>query len=776
MKHLVRFFAFSMILLFFGSVLISRESHAIGGSPLVRGPNVNVSQRQGNESEATIAINPTNENNLVALSNIAGGNGLFKAFSTDAGLTWTTDIIADGDALGTACCDASVAGCFDTFGNLFLTYLITAPPRQVQTALSTDGGQTFTPLAQIATGNVDQPTITEGAGAVWVSYRDNANSISARGATVTGLGVVGAFNAAQVAPGSGGGTFGDIAIGPAGQVMVTYQRTTTCTDNNGDGDATDPGECEGPANVFVNVDPDGIGGAGFGAVATATTTNVGAFDYLPAQSGRSVDSEPGLAYDRSGGPRNGRAYLVYTDEAVDENNDMNIFVRFSTDNGATWSPRVRANDDAGTNSQFLPRIALDQTTGDIAVSWHDSRNDTGGGAGDTNGIANDDAQFFATVSTDGAANFQLNLQVSAGTSNDNAAANGIDYGDYTGLTFHNGAFYPIWADNSNSTGDNPNGALSRFDIYTARVTCCTITCPASITVPSDPGQCAAIVTFSPTTTGNCGTVTCTPASGGSFPVGTTTVTCSTTSGPSCSFTVTVQDTEPPTITCPAPISRCNDPDQCGAVVTFATTAADNCPGVTTSCLPASGSFFPVGTTTVACTATDAAGNTSGCSFNVTVNDCQAPSVTCSVAQTSLWPSNHNLINAGLASVATDNCPGPLTIQVMVFGDEDDEGATGDGNHSPDAKNIGLQSLRLRSERKGDGDGRVYLIVVKATDAAGNVGFCCSTVIVAHDQSAASVASVQAQAVAAQAFCGANGGAPPPGFFVIGDGAIMGPKQ
>jgi hypothetical protein len=113
---------------------------------------------------------------------------------------------------------------------------------------------------------------------------------------------------------------------------------------------------------------------------------------------------------------------------------------------------------------------------------------------------------------------------------------------------------------------------------------------------------------------------------------------------------------------------------------------------------------------------------------------------------------------------------------MVFGDEDDEELTGDGNHSPDAKNIALNTLRLRSERKGDGDGRVYLIVVKATDVVGNVGFCCSTVVVPHDQSEASLASVQAQAAAAQAFCQANAGTPPPGYFVIGDGPIIGPKQ
>jgi hypothetical protein len=128
------------------------------------------------------------------------------------------------------------------------------------------------------------------------------------------------------------------------------------------------------------------------------------------------------------------------------------------------------NDDSGTNSQFLPRIAVDQTTGNIAVSWYDARNDAGSGSsGSTNSIANDDAQLYATVSTDGGVSFQPNVRVSTGTSNAGTASNGIDYGDYTGLDFYNGHFYPVWADNSNSTGDNPNGSLSRFDIYTANV-------------------------------------------------------------------------------------------------------------------------------------------------------------------------------------------------------------------------------------------------------------------------------------------------------------------
>jgi hypothetical protein len=113
---------------------------------------------------------------------------------------------------------------------------------------------------------------------------------------------------------------------------------------------------------------------------------------------------------------------------------------------------------------------------------------------------------------------------------------------------------------------------------------------------------------------------------------------------------------------------------------------------------------------------------------------------------------------------------------LVFGDEDDETPTGDGNHSPDAKNLNIGTLRLRSERKGDADGRVYLIVVKVTDAAGNVSFRCATVVVTHSQSKSSIASVNAQAAAARAYCESHGGMPPPAYFMIGDGPVIGPKQ
>lgn len=195
---------------------------------------------------------------------------------------------------------------------------------------------------------------------------------------------------------------------------------------------------------------------------------------------------------------------------------------------------------------------------------------------------------------------------------------------------------------------------------------CMLTCPANQIANTGPGatQCCAVVTFSdPTTSGTCGTIGCSPVSGACFPVGTTTVTCATVQdGPSCTFTVTVTDSTSPTITCPANQIKCNDPNQCGAVVAYPDpTADDNCPGVSASCNPASGSFFAVGTTTATCTATDANGNMSTCSFTVKVNDCQAPSITCPANITAVTAKNvcpsPACTAVSFSPTASDNCPG-----------------------------------------------------------------------------------------------------------------------
>jgi endonuclease/exonuclease/phosphatase family metal-dependent hydrolase len=123
------------------------------------------------------------------------------------------------------------------------------------------------------------------------------------------------------------------------------------------------------------------------------------------------------------------------------------------------------------------------------------------------------------------------------------------------------------------------------------------------------------------------TVTSSPSVGcssssGMFPLGTTTVNCSaqdaagnTSYG---SFTVTVQDTMPPTLTVPGPITA-STTSSSGRVISFTTTATDAVTASpTVNCTPASGSTFPVGDTVVTCAAADAAGNVATGTFTVAV--------------------------------------------------------------------------------------------------------------------------------------------------------------
>ncbi|MCC6745402.1 MAG: HYR domain-containing protein [Acidobacteria bacterium] len=232
-----------------------------------------------------------------------------------------------------------------------------------------------------------------------------------------------------------------------------------------------------------------------------------------------------------------------------------------------------------------------------------------------------------------------------------------DISDFAGLTVE--VFFGL---SSDTTVQRAGWAIDDV-LVEACVSSCTITCPANVTQANDTNQCGAVVNYpAPTATGSCGPITCTPASGAFFPIGTTTVTCTDGGMGSCTFTVTVNDTQAPTITCPANVTQSNDAGQCSAVVNYtAPVIADNCPGVTAVCTPASGSTFPVGVTSVTCTATDAAANTASCSFSVTVNDTQAPTITCPADITTTGTVLNGCTLSAVvnypAPVVTDNCPG-----------------------------------------------------------------------------------------------------------------------
>ncbi|MEU3612219.1 HYR domain-containing protein [Streptomyces sp. NPDC006872] len=125
-------------------------------------------------------------------------------------------------------------------------------------------------------------------------------------------------------------------------------------------------------------------------------------------------------------------------------------------------------------------------------------------------------------------------------------------------------------------------------------------------------------------------VSCLPSSGTRFPLGKTTVTCTATdkAGNTGRDTAvfTVVDTTAPVVSVDDRTAEATGPD--GAVITYPATATDIVDGdVKTVCEPPSGSTFPIGKTTVTCTATDAAGNTGRDTAEFTVTDSTGPLVT-----------------------------------------------------------------------------------------------------------------------------------------------------
>ncbi len=428
------------------------------------GANQNLTRAAGNQYETSVAINPTNSQ-LVFMASRHEPGGLYTARSSDGGVTWTNKLIGQNSVapagnIPRAYGNTTVA--WDSFGNLFVAFLSQASAGSLGTyvalAVSKDGGSTF--YAPYGTGPAivlpavtpawigDQPTVTVGPGvngvpgSVWLTYWSNGG-ILVSGANVSSSGTVSNF-VSQVLPGQPAGVnFGDIAIGPNGEVAVTYGP------NSGSS-----------GNIYVQVNTNGVSGA-FALPRLVTPVNLGGFAFIPAQPNWGVDPEAGLAWDRSSGPHRGWLYLVYTDAPFPGSADTDIYVVASDDLGGTWNPRVRVNDDAGTNSQFLPHLSLDQSSGNVAVTWYDARHAT----------ANQTAQYYGAISTDGGAGFGANFPISAGTSDQArsiAALKKADYGDYTGNAFANGVLIPAWGDNSNSTGDNPDGTTD-FDVYTAPV-------------------------------------------------------------------------------------------------------------------------------------------------------------------------------------------------------------------------------------------------------------------------------------------------------------------
>jgi hypothetical protein len=374
----------------------------------------------GSLAESTVAVDPTNPNRMFSVS-----NSFNFRYSTDQGVTWNSSSTA---GITGSCCDNQAA--WDRFGNLFVTY-INSSLNSVVLVRSTNGGQSFTTVFSSVQSGVDQPSIAvgpsgpAGTDSVWIDWT-TSTGMRATGATVTGLGSALSFAAVKSINSGASADFGGIAVSNTGAVIVTYQNNT--------------GSTTGPSTIFTATDPTNVAG-NFNAPVAAATSNVGGFTRIPAQPHRSIDVEANVAADHS----HAMQYLVYTDRPSTSSNSTKIYLRVSTNNGASWGAAQQVNDDASANSHFNDAVAVDQTNGDLAVTWYDCRNSAG----------NNTAQIYGTVRTFGSSSFLASVPLATALSNGAGAPGGFDFGDYDTMDFDHGAFVRTWADNSSPSDLTP---------------------------------------------------------------------------------------------------------------------------------------------------------------------------------------------------------------------------------------------------------------------------------------------------------------------------------
>jgi uncharacterized repeat protein (TIGR01451 family) len=170
------------------------------------------------------------------------------------------------------------------------------------------------------------------------------------------------------------------------------------------------------------------------------------------------------------------------------------------------------------------------------------------------------------------------------------------------------------------------------------------------------------------------------------------------------------------------------------------TATDGCTGSFAATANSNVNANVVGNYTVTYTATDASGNAATPVVrNVTVVDTTAPIINLNGQTPSLWPPNHKYSTFNVTNFVTsvsDSCNTTLGVSSVVIEkvtSDETENGNGDGNTDNDmiiAANC--KSVQLRAERQGGGNGRVYTIHFKVTDASGNVGRATANVLVPHN--------------------------------------------
>ncbi len=437
------------------------------------GNNIDVSNECGPQSETFITLNSANPRQLAAGSNEIFRRPMRGYYSSKGGASWGGVDLPLPSAQGTNSynfgSDPTLA--FDTRGNLFYGYIVVffgngsgVNGSQMAVARSTDGGKTYPAVTFFSYEGGsnhfnDKPMITTDTNSAsrfrdhvyiaWDAATGGSTSGGVRVATSRDHGASFTVTRADDPQGQGYAIGASPAVGPDGTLYVAwndYRANTIAFNRSIDGGQTwDTQRIISPKTLPFDI-------------------------AIPAESFRGALVYPSLDVDRSTGPHRGRIYCSWMDRTAAGTTD--ILLAYSDDRGNTWTPAAPVTDQLGLVDRFNHWMSVDPTSGDVFVSFYDTRNDWTGFRYATD--------VYLSQSKDGGATWLPNVQVTNASSNEHDCnglfpCNGINYGnqqgDYEGIVAYGGFAYPVWTDSRRQleaiSGCSRNLAME--EVFSAKV-------------------------------------------------------------------------------------------------------------------------------------------------------------------------------------------------------------------------------------------------------------------------------------------------------------------